>query len=56
MTGWWEKTSLRTFEPANDRLDAARRAGRGGCEADGLVGAFLMFLYVLCGERFTIPA
>jgi hypothetical protein len=34
----FRRTCLRTFEPANARLDAARRAGRGGCEADGVVG------------------
>ena len=27
VTGWWEETCLRTFEPANARRDAARWDG-----------------------------
>jgi len=27
VTGWWEETCLRTFEPANARRDVTRRAG-----------------------------
>jgi hypothetical protein len=27
VTGWWEESCLRTFEPANARRDAARWAG-----------------------------
>jgi proteic killer suppression protein len=31
----FRETCLRTFEPANARRDAARRAGRGGAERRG---------------------
>ena len=34
----FRRMCLRTFEPANARRDAARRAGRGACEAGGVVG------------------
>jgi hypothetical protein len=34
---------LRTFEPANDGRDAARLDGRGGCEADGVVGEIIPY-------------
>src|SRR4030066_58171 len=33
----FRRMCLRTFEPANDRRDAARRDGRGAREASGVV-------------------